>query len=435
LSYSFLLASWGGPGNIGPLLTAGRRLRDRGHRVRFITDPEMRGHVEAAGFGFTSWRKPVTYDGLGHATNLLGPEDARTFSDQVFFGPAADYAADTLAEFDRAPTDALLAIDVLLGAALAAESAGLPCAMLSPHVSVRPLPGVPLFGSGFSPPRTPAERAFLEITTKALADFLNQWLPALNTVRQSLNLAPLAEALDLYDRPERLLLGVSSAFDFPADHVPENVRYVGPLLDPAEWAKAWTPPWSSGSARPRALVSFSTTDQGQTSVLQRVIDAIGAIAMDAVATTGPALEKSALIAPKNVTLLPSAPHDPVMNEVSFVVTHGGAGTVSRALVHGLPLLVLPMGRDQSDNAARVVVHGAGLALPPSASEAEIAVALNRLINEPQFGATARRLGEIVAADLKSTVLVDEMEAIAANPTIRASTIAAARRDAAALHPK
>jgi UDP:flavonoid glycosyltransferase YjiC (YdhE family) len=31
-----------------------------------------------------------------------------------------------------------------------------------------------------------------------------------------------------------------------------------------------------------------------------------------------------------------------MKEVSLVVTHGGHGTVSRALHNGLPILVMPM---------------------------------------------------------------------------------------------
>ncbi len=65
-------------------------------------------------------------------------------------------------------------------------------------------------------------------------------------------------------------------------------------------------------------------------------------------------------APKNVTLLHSAPHDLVMKEASLVVTHGGHGTVSRALIHGLPLLVMPMGRDQNDNAMRVEATAPGL---------------------------------------------------------------------------
>ncbi len=45
MPYNFLLASWGGPGNLGPVLTAARRLRRNGHAVRVIVDPEMRDEV------------------------------------------------------------------------------------------------------------------------------------------------------------------------------------------------------------------------------------------------------------------------------------------------------------------------------------------------------------------------------------------------------
>ncbi len=133
--------------------------------------------------------------------------------------------------------------------------------------------------------------------------------------------------------------------------------------------------------------------------------------MHSVATTGPALEVAKLHAPNNVTLLPSAPHDAVMKEVSLVVTHGGHGTVSRALWHGLPLLVMPMGRDQDDIALRVEFHGAGLTLPPTASETEIAAAINRLIGEPHFRVAARRLGDSIASEINAAHLVGEMQEI------------------------
>jgi UDP:flavonoid glycosyltransferase YjiC (YdhE family) len=84
--------------------------------------------------------------------------------------------------------------------------------------------------------------------------------------------------------------------------------------------------------------------------------------------------------------------------------------VSRALLNGLPLLVLPNGRDQADNAARVAAKGAGLRLPATASEAEIAAAVTRLIKEPHFQAAARRLGAAMKAENASS-LVQEMESI------------------------
>jgi UDP:flavonoid glycosyltransferase YjiC (YdhE family) len=231
----------------------------------------------------------------------------------------------------------------------------------------------------------------------------------LNSARAGLGLAPVDHVLQLFDRADRLLIAMSAAFDFPAKYLPINVRYIGPLLDGSRWSKPWIPPWSSGSERTRVLIAFSTTDQNQAEALQRAVNAVSHAEMEGVATVGPALDGTTFDSPQNVTLLPSAPHDAVMREVSLVVTHGGHGTLSRALRHGLPLLVMPMGRDQDDNALRVECSGAGLVLSPESSEAEIALALRRLAKEPHFGIAARKLGETIAREIGSERLVGEIE--------------------------
>jgi UDP:flavonoid glycosyltransferase YjiC (YdhE family) len=147
MSYNYLLTCWGdGPGNLAPVLTAARRLRRNGHQVRVLADLVLRKEVEAAGFRFASWRRPPDLGNLG--SDMSNP---RAVLERMLFAPAADYANDTRTELERAPTDALLAHSMLLGSAVAAEAAGIPCAMLSPHVSLRPLPGVPPVGSGLRP--------------------------------------------------------------------------------------------------------------------------------------------------------------------------------------------------------------------------------------------------------------------------------------------
>jgi UDP:flavonoid glycosyltransferase YjiC (YdhE family) len=238
--------------------------------------------------------------------------------------------------------------------------------------------------------------------------------------------------MDLFDHADRLLLATSQAFDFQADWLPDNFRYVGPLLDVPNWSKSlqakslqakslqakslqpnsWEAPWSAQSDRPRALVACSTGAQGQRDLFQRVINAVGTVEVEALATTGPNLDIAELRAPKNMHVLRGAPHDRVMKDVSVVVSQGGHGTVTRSLVNGLPQLILPMARDQAANAARIEAKGAGLRLPPTASEAEIAAAVKRLIAEPQFKAAARRVGDAIKADIDGSCLVDEMEAIA-----------------------
>ena len=406
MPYNFLVASWGGPGHLGPTLTAARQLRNRGHGVRFIAREDARAAVEAAGYRFVTWRRTPSFTPIAPDGELM-----RRAYDQLLFGPAAARAADTRDEIDRAPTDALLSDTALFGSTLAAEAANVPCALLSPTISLRPLPGVPPVGSGLPSPHTPEARAEVEAANDRFVSVMNEWLPMLNEARASQNLASVNHVLQLFDRAARLLLAMSPAFDFPADHLPENVRYIGPLLDSSDWSKPWSAPWPHGSDRPRALVSFSTTDQDQANALQRTMNAIAGIGMDAVATLGPALDGTTLRPPNNVTLLPSAPHDAVMQEVSLVVTHGGHGTVSRALWHGLPLLVMPMGRDQNDIAVRVEAGGAGLSLPSTASETEIAGALKHLISEPRFRVAARRLADAIDGEIKSERLVSEMEEI------------------------
>lgn len=407
MSHSFLLVSWGTSGNLNPLLTAGRQLRRRGHRVRVMADPAMRDEVAAARFDFVTWRRAPT----GQAADPTDFHDIGDWFRRAVSDPAFDYAADIRDEIGNAATDAVLSIDLLFGAALGAEAAGVPVAMLSPHVSVRPLAGLPPASSGLAAPKTPQEWAEAAVASEQMIELFNHFLPSFNDTCARLGVPALSHTMDLFDRPARVLLAISRAFDFHADALPPNLRYVGPLLDQPSWSGPWHAPWRT--QRPRVLIAGSTGAQGQGELIQKIIGAMRRLEVEAVATAGPNLDISTLQAPGNVHLLRSAPHDTVMQEVSMVISQGGHGTVSRALVNGLPLLILPMGRDQGDNAARVEAKGAGLRLPSTASEVEIASAAARLIFEPDFRLAAQRLGAAIRSDLDGSGLVREMEEIVA----------------------
>jgi UDP:flavonoid glycosyltransferase YjiC (YdhE family) len=86
--------------------------------------------------------------------------------------------------------------------------------------------------------------------------------------------------------------------------------------------------------------------------------------------------------------------------------------VLKALAAGVPVVALPLGRDQLDNAARVAHHGAGLRLKPKASPEAIAKALRRVLDEPSFAANAERLAAAIAAETAEDRAVVELEALA-----------------------
>ncbi|MCA1455185.1 glycosyltransferase family 1 protein [Bradyrhizobium sp. BRP22] len=408
-SYCFLLASWGTLGNLSPLLTAARRLRRHGHHVRVIADPAMRAEVDAAGFEFISWRNAP----IGEAADPADVSNLRDRMRRVVFEPCSAYATDIRDEIGRLPTDAVLSVDFLFGAALGAEASGVPLAFLSPHVSLRILPGIPPATSGLGQPKTPEERAEVAAACAALNDAMNASLPILNRARVDFGLPVLPDVMDLFDRADRVLLATSRAFDFEASSLPDNFRYIGPLLDVPNWSNFWQAPWPAQRDRPRALIACSTGAQNQRDLFQRVIDAVGKIEIDAVFTAGPNLDVVDFRAPQNVNLMHGAPHNSVMADVSLVISQGGHGTVTRSLINGLPQLVLPMARDQLANAARVEAKGVGLRLGPTASEQEIAAAINRLITEPQFKVAARKLGDAIRVDIDASGLVNEMELLGA----------------------
>jgi UDP:flavonoid glycosyltransferase YjiC (YdhE family) len=106
----------------------------------------------------------------------------------------------------------------------------------------------------------------------------------------------------------------------------------------------------------------------------------------------------------------------VLREAAVVVTHAGHGIVMKALAADIPMLCMPMGRDQNDNAARVVARGAGLRLRPRAGSRAIGRAVARIVGRPAFAARAAELGaEIRAAALRDEAVEEELERLPAGP--------------------
>jgi len=118
-------------------------------------------------------------------------------------------------------------------------------------------------------------------------------------------------------------------------------------------------------------------------------------------TLGPVLSPADFPAPANVAVVAHAPHSRVFPHAAAMITHAGHASTLRPLMAGLPLVCLPFGRDQPDNAARVTERGAGLRLQPDATADAIAIALRTVLADPSYAAAARALGARIAADCEA----------------------------------
>jgi UDP:flavonoid glycosyltransferase YjiC (YdhE family) len=411
------MASVDGGGNVPPELGVVRRLVERGHLVTVLAEDSVADEVRGTGATLRRWlrapnrpdRRPEHDPARDWECRYPWQMVARLTS-RLFVGPAAAYAADVGAVIGDARPNLVICSMFCLGGMVAAEAAGIPFDVVLPNVYLLPAPGLPPFGLGLQPARGILGR----LRDRALTAFGTRlWdhhgLAALNDVRASHYLPPLQHLFDQVHLARRQLVLTARTFEFPAAF-PSNVRYVGPILDDPAWARAgpWTPPPGEG---PLILVAMSTTFQDQVGSLQRVIDALGGLPVRGLVTTGPALEPSALTSTPNVTVVSSAPHSRVLQHASVVITHGGHGTVMKALAAGIPLLILPHGRDQADTAARVTSRGAGIVLRSSARPAAIAAAIRQLLQHDRYPAAARALGDAVRREADTEALLRELETI------------------------
>ncbi len=409
----YLFALVDGGGTVPPELGTVRRLVERGHRVTVLADDSMRGEVLATGATYRPWTAAPNQPSRRPEHDPSRDWECKTpfqlfdrVLDRRFVGPAPGYAADLLAAVAHERPDVVVSSFFAVGAMVGAEAAGLPFVVLFPNAYMLPAPGLPPFGLGLQPATGPLgrwrDRALNRFTGRLWA----KGLPRLNQVRAAHGLPPLGSFFDQILRADRVLVLTSADFDFPGE-LPDHVRYVGPVLDDPAWAATpWTAPPGDD---PLVLVALSSTFQDHAGCLQRIVDALGTLPVRGLVTTGPALDPGAVTAPANVAVVAAAPHSEVLRSAAAVVTHGGHGTVVRALAADVPLVVLHHGRDQADNAARVTARGAGLAVKRSAPPAAIATAVRRVLDDPSFRTGAARLGHPIRRDAAGGALVAELE--------------------------
>jgi MGT family glycosyltransferase len=414
---------------VPPELGVARRLVERGHQVRVIADPPVEVSARAAGCEFSPWVTAPFKKSLRPEDDFLRDWEAsnpmaafKKMLDVFVCGPAGKFAADVLAVHARHPVDVVLADFIMLGAQIAAESANLPCAVLTPNINMRPSKGIPPVGIGFLPATGPLGRIRDALFTRVGNRLWAKGLPALNRARAELGLGPIDDIWTQYDRAARNFVLTSPSFDLVSDSPALNERYLGPVLDDPAWASAetWTPPWPAGNQDPLVLVGLSSTYQGQQQALQNCVAALSPLPVRALVTLGPALPADAITPPTpNIRVVQTAPHSHVLRHAAAAITHCCHFTTMRAQACGVPLVCLPMGRDQNDTAARVVHRGAGVRLEPTASAAAIRRAVQAVLHEPRFRAGAATLRDAIAREATTTDVVALIEEVAPRADVRA----------------
>ncbi|MCB0663610.1 MAG: hypothetical protein KDC24_12770 [Saprospiraceae bacterium] len=168
------------------------------------------------------------------------------------------------------------------------------------------------------------------------------------------------------------------------------------------------------------VISFSSTFQNQSRAIQNSINALADLPVNGCVTLGPAMQDQQFTTPPNVKLLHAVKHSLLFPHADLVITHGGHGTIIRALSNGVPILCLPMGRDQNDNGAKVELKGCGLKLSPKASPGKIRTATQQILNDPRYANNAGKMQQLILSKAETVDAIQEIEKLVSRSPARVS---------------
>lgn len=378
-------------GHLYPIVATLLELRRRGHEVHVRTLASEVDALQAVGLP-ADWIAPAIEALPLDDWRWSTPEEALAGGLQTFRERSVHEVPDLERAISDVDPDALLVDVTTVGAAALAEAGELPWAQ-----------SIPFFQHFALVPGASPEPTLIPFTLSPVG------MEVLNAPRRQLGLAPLARPADAWRAPLYLHY-TAEPFEVAGLDLPPSFRLVGPGLwePPAE-----APGWLEDLDQPLVLVTASSEFQRDDALIETALEALGSEEVSVVVTTA-AHDPERFQTPANARLSRFLPHGPLVRKAACVVCHGGMGITQRALAAGVPVCVVPFGRDQSEVAGRVTGAGAGTQVLPDALNPKFLHSAIREAMAMRAGAQrvadgfARAGGAPAAADALDSLLAPQL---------------------------
>jgi UDP:flavonoid glycosyltransferase YjiC (YdhE family) len=342
-------------------------LRDRGVPVAFVSG--------------TQWEEPVRREGIAFVPIDLHAPSEKDFDFGFVLWERSQQLAPGIARSLREFGATLAVVDSITVAGwFAADLAGVPRVELVPTSFQEPSRFLPPPGTGLAPGRGPLGKA------------RDAWMRRLHMRSREIGRAECRAAraslgLPPEGPPVLTVVATVPGLEPRRPDWPPRTEIVGPMeWDPAV-ADLAPPPGdgplvfladSSATGRPQTLLGVAAEGlRGLRVACTKFGDGVPGLPDGMVA--GPGRQA------------------PLLDASSAVVCAGGHGMVAKALVRGLPLVIVPGPGDQRENALRVERLGAGVHLPAKRlTPSTLRAAVERVLGDGSYAAAARRLAATAA---------------------------------------
>jgi hypothetical protein len=362
----------GGWGHARPLLPVVRLARQLGHAITWAGQESVLGRLAALGDA-TVPIGPTTLQTEALPLLAVDRPMERSVMRDHFVTEFGDVRARALgAWFEEHRPDVVVCDEVDVGAVIAAEQRSVPCVVVADILAGR-------------------------LTADDVIGDAWRTLRAAHGLDDDPTGEPRWGTLGIYPAPRSLRDPVLA---WPPRLVPVRP----PILDDVGELSNTAPDRSLVYATLGTVFNLESGD-----LLDRLAVALDRCGRRSILTVGPHVDVARFVAKApDVRIEPFADHGQVLPRAAVVVFHGGSGTLVEALAFGVPVVVLPMGADQPDNADRCVELGVGTVLDPlTATADEIADAIDRVIGEPRFTAAV----DVLADEARTQPAVADVTAL------------------------
>ncbi|EID16599.1 UDP-glucuronosyl/UDP-glucosyltransferase [Mycobacterium xenopi RIVM700367] len=363
------------PGHSFPAIALCQRFLAAGDQPILLTGTEWLDVARAAGI------EAAELDGL----EPTAADDDRDAGAKIHHR-AARMAVLNLPRLRALAVDLVVSDVITACGGMAAELLAIPWIELSPHPLYLPSKGLPPVGSGLAAGTGIRGR----LRDPVLRSLTARSLRAGTRQRAAARVGIGLPARD--PGPSRRLIATLPALEVPRPDWPAEAVVVGPLhFEPTNHVLA-IPPGSG----PVVVVAPSTALTGARGMAQVALDCL---VPGRGLPAGARVVVSRLNGP-DLTVPPWAVvglgrQDELLAQADVVVCGGGHGMVAKALLAGVPLVVVPGGGDQWEMANRVVRQGSGLLVRPLSADGLVA-AVGEVLSSPRYREAARQAAASVA---------------------------------------
>lgn len=359
-----LVSTLGSHGDVLPFIAIAKELKERGHDIRFYSNPYFERYAKDVGIAFVPIGTADEYLTLLGAVPSKDPIKAFRYVAQAFMqATPLTYKA---MEADILPGETItVGSSFLFACRLLREKHGVPT------TTVHLAPSA--FRSTTNPPRmgslhmTAATPKIIQRLVWAATDrfFLDPLLTKpFNQIRTRLGLPPIRRMMKEWIHQADKVIGMFPEwFAMPQPDWPGDVVFAGfPLYDHAE--QVCLPENIQkfiGSGEAPVVFTAGTATAAEQEFFATSVEACKQIGRRGILVSQFADQIPAAL-PANILHVPYAPFSRLLPHAAAFVHHGGIGTTSQAFRAGVPQLIRPVAYDQFDNSFRATQLGVAVEL-------------------------------------------------------------------------